>query len=508
MKFSLISATSVFALLSASIGSGHASLISTAGSPAPVFDLARGPASEGAPRSPSSLAVAALGVMGGGLQTASSTGKVDYAAAAGMAYPAVPMGAAAGTQRDETVSSSVVGMSTTDPVARARAVGQARMMALIGTVDGTTAKKSSTGATVFVAAGSLTGFGDGDSASNIGRGTAMAATFAPSSSSTATITIAGAGNLSRQRNGGATYMADGKPMQATTLARGETISPVMLSANAAPATGYRYTPGMAAEAANATAKARLTDASSTPVPQPDPANATRLSDRAPATPAPMTQVTPTKQVTTDVPASFGGGVTATGTVARVVQPMPERMVDVVPASTVRIQTSQAKAERLQTSDMPAAFNNVVSATGQMARVASAGGARMMDLVGSIAPMADQTPVKPVLPNQMKMVDASVTYKQLLDYTRNMEIARTEIDAYGSQVYLSASVSANPTANIVRFLATISGSPAIAPAGRSVEAFQVHTPTNGRTFKISTIDDPLSAKVLASAGPLNSALALP
>jgi len=81
---------------------------------------------------------------------------------------------------------------------------------------------------------------------------------------------------------------------------------------------------------------------------------------------------------------------------------------------------------------------------------------------------------------------------------------------GTRTLISTSVSANPSAAAATYLATvIRGVPDGSPAP-SIEAFQIGPQTGPNNQKVAstTVPEPLKGKIMASAGPLNSVLALP
>ena len=144
----------------------------------------------------------------------------DWAGIASGAVPTVPPGVAAGTKPDDDFASSAAGAAQFDAVSKARATGQARIVPLIGTLGNGALPGEKPGGTVFVAAGSQTGFADGGDTASGAAGSASANALTPSSSRTATITVAGGAHLSRVGSGSVPYVAIANSDQATLAAVG------------------------------------------------------------------------------------------------------------------------------------------------------------------------------------------------------------------------------------------------------------------------------------------------
>ena len=252
MKFSLISATSIFALLSASAGVAQAGVFGTARVPSNLYDLVHDgmTSSDGGDRTVASQdlsvsATAALEAATRHWRTSTATGSVDLTAEI-QGYPVVPLGAAPGTAPEEELASSVTGSGQWDVVRKARALGQARVAALIGTVGNGPPADDKSDSTVFVSVGSSAGFNGGNELGP--RVNAYA--FAPSSTSTATITVAGGGNLSRQGFGGGFGLAASNSLQAVPPTIADAAPPVgalsppatVLADTLQPSLGYQYAP--------------------------------------------------------------------------------------------------------------------------------------------------------------------------------------------------------------------------------------------------------------------------
>ncbi len=482
MKLSLISATSIVALFSAYSSPTRAAIVNIDSGQSIVFDLAQGLSptrSSGmtVPLDPAALAAQALRSVSGGLQSGGFTGRLDYAVTIGSGFTSVPMGAVAGSKRNDEVASTVLGENSVDPIEVARMVGRTRMSALIGTISGNRQKQENLGGTVFVAVGTLSDFNDNGGMATAARATGTAVAFGPGSSSTATITMASALNSSRQRPGGSFYTVDGATVQTKTLASGDAspINQVRYTDIGATTRGFQYAPGLAASSGRA------------------PLNAAAQPSEA------MTAAPGNATKTVDLPAGFNAAVTARRDVVQAAPSYSDRVVDVTPPlSTVSRQTGQTQLSKLQRMDIPASFSEAVTASGAMPRVTMVESRRFIP-AGPRVPGTDG-------PAQSEAV--LLNYKQLLEVTRNLEITRRETDSDGTQVYISASVSADPSANIVRFMSMIVRPTVASPTNRSVEAFQIGTPSGSKAIKISTINDPLGIKVMASGGPLNDTLALP
>lgn len=293
MKFSLISATSIFALLSVAVGPAHAGTLNTTPTLLNIYDLVHDgvTSSDGGDttvteQDPSISAVTALESSTIGLQTATFTGRLDLS---GRAYPVAPLGAAPGAKPNESIASSVDDNGQWTPMQRARALGQARLASLIGTIGNGPVANDKTGRTVFVSEGSQIVFNDGGDDGRPGR-TRAAFAFAPSGTSTATITVVGAGNLSRPGLNGGTYSVTSNSLRAMPDATGDKGKGLELADTVQPTMGYHYAP-------RATTMAK--------------GNA--------------------------VPASFSDAITATGNLAQVVTP--------VQATSIQTTLVQPKADR-------------------------------------------------------------------------------------------------------------------------------------------------------------------
>jgi len=260
VKLCLISATSIFALLSASIGPAHSAVLNTTPGPlVDIFDLVHDGAtsSDGGDRTVtkqdlSTSALTALRTSLTSWQAPNFTGMRDIA---GNAYPTVPLGAAVGITPEIELASPANGMLAQDSARKAYEIGKARMASLIGTAGPSLSEK--TGNTVFVAAGSAIAFNDGG---NGAQGSPTTYTFGPGSTSTATITIAGAGNLSRQRGGGAPYVVASNSLQVTSPVATDANQGVALSEAAQPTLGYNYTPAANTVATGNAVAASFSDA--------------------------------------------------------------------------------------------------------------------------------------------------------------------------------------------------------------------------------------------------------
>jgi hypothetical protein len=195
MKYSLICATSIFALTAPR--PAHAYVLTWAQAETNLYDLVHDGDAAAATPGPMAIAAAALQTAEPDRQEAGFTGPVDRSAAAGTAFPPVPLGAAPGTPPDNDFATQLAGTWHWNAWQKALAIGAARIAPLIGTINSSPNEKP--GSTVFVAQSSQTGFNDGSNLDSRRR-LAAASTFAASSTSTATMTVTGPESL-RQRAG-------------------------------------------------------------------------------------------------------------------------------------------------------------------------------------------------------------------------------------------------------------------------------------------------------------------
>ena len=219
MKFSLISATSIFAL--AASWPGYAYVVTLTPGMPNRYDLQR----DGATASLPALQANAFNGWEAGF-----TGPVDRSAAIGRAFPLVPLGAAPGAPPDDDFATPLTGAWRWDAGQKALAIGVARMAPLIGTIDNGNSPDRKPLSTVFIAQRSLT-----NERENRLRSGAVNF-FAPSGTSTATITVSGPANLRRRAEGGFSVATpnNAEPVQAAT-------EPAQTAAEP-PAQLYRYAP--------------------------------------------------------------------------------------------------------------------------------------------------------------------------------------------------------------------------------------------------------------------------
>jgi hypothetical protein len=211
VKSSLISATSLVALLVAAFGTVHAAVINrefgSTNIPDPIQDLDM-PSNDSpdlATRQELSVAaVSAFNFVSGGWRSATSTGQSDDAAAAGDAFPAIPLGAAPGTKPNNDFASAVTGSGQLDPVRKAWATGIAMIAPLIGTAGYRASVSDKAGGSVFIAAGGQVGFNAAGSGMRMESGNR----FGPGSTGTATVTVPAVG---RQSAAIVPYVATLKP---------------------------------------------------------------------------------------------------------------------------------------------------------------------------------------------------------------------------------------------------------------------------------------------------------
>jgi hypothetical protein len=414
VKLSLISATSVIALLSSGIDPARAAALSPWPVQSNIYDLVQDgvTSAEGGDQTvtrqdPLVLAALALEASTNGLQAIGFTGRPDSAIALGNAYPAIPLGAAAGTRPADGLVLEVptTGNLQWDAMLKARAVGAERMASLIGSIGIGQPDKDKSSGTVFMAAASPAGFNDGGDPDGAGTSSVVAA-YAPSSTSSATITVAG--NLSRQNNNLAVVAAN----SLQRMTPGAVDAPVLLSDATQPTRGFVYAPISNPEAKLIALPASFSDAAT--------ANGVRIADWK----------SPSAIQTSE--AAVVQGVTRNSDVSRM----------------VRVQTSEVGPDLARSPDRVSA--NLVAA------------------------------------------------------------GATQVD--GTRRFMSVSVSANPTASAALYMANVVSAAPTSPIGQAttVEAFQIGPRTNATapTLAVSTVSQPLGGKIFASAGPLNSNLALP
>ena len=108
-------------------------------------------------------------------------------------------------------------------------------------------------------------------------------------------------------------------------------------------------------------------------------------------------------------------------------------------------------------------------------------------------------------------DAAGVYAKLIDLSQPIAGKANATHVDGTRSFISASVSANPSAAAALYLANVVNAPSSGPAaGQTVEAFQIG-PTPGvstRSGAGKSVADPLHGKIMASVGALNNSLALP
>ncbi len=426
VKFSIVSATSIVALLAAGVGPSRAAVLTALPGQTNIYDLVQDgvTSSEGgdstvSKQDPLVSAVAALEAATDRWQASSFTGPVEPAAAVGNTLPKIPLNAATMTRSDGDFATAAPGAWQWNASQKAHAVGIAMIAPLIGAVGTSSRTDNKPGNTVFVMAASTPGFHDSNPAANGDNTSSAAVAFAPASSSTATITVAGAGNF-RQRGGSGFSVVSTDSLQAMPVST-EHVPPNLALTDTTPRTVvYNYAP-----TANRPAK-------------------------------------PTE-------ASFSNVVTATGVFADLNSP----------AGPSKIQTSELLTQQgksVQTSQK---------------------------ILASAAQPGRQQPG----PTQ---VSDAANVDRLLDLTQPFAGTAADSQVDGTRTFLSASVSAHPSATAVLYMANIVSSTPAKVAGQTIEAFQVGPApgpqAQGRS--ITTISDPLHGKIMASAGALNNSLALP
>jgi hypothetical protein len=470
VKISLISATSILALLSVSAGLARAAVLSEVSAQSNLYDLVHDgmTSSDGGDRTVTSqdlsvTATMALAAATSHWQTATFVGPVDLTATT-QGFPTTSLGAVPGTKPDDDLASSVVS-GQWDASRKARAIGQARIASLIGTVGNGPPPNDKSDSTVFVAAGSSIGFSDGGG--EVGGARESVYAFAPSSTSSATITVAGAGNLSRQGFGGgfgvlaANSLRAGSPTVAYAAPPPGDSGPssVALADTLQPTLGYRYAP----------------------VRQP------AAKDEAEA-------------------AGFSGAMTASGNLARNLTAGPGATVQTSQLPLGVGQQGRSVNGRFQTSQsLTGAGQPSRSANGKIrsSQLQTAAGQPGQSATGNVKTSELQ-------PDRLQSGEAAARLSQLIDLSATIQGPPSATHVDGTNAFISASVSANPSATAALYMANVINSVRTVPAGQTVEAFEIgpasgpRNPANAGT----TVADPLHGKVMASAGALNNSLALP
>ena len=228
MKISLISATSLCALLTASLPPAQAM---------PRFQAAMNTAvlfNDAFSDLPLSPARAGEAVLGGTLRDASSTGPADPAATRPGAVTLLPLGAARGT--DPFDIASLYDKGEVDARKSALTAARDRVANLIGSIPGVNRDRTNSGETVMTASSGIV-MGDQMERSASTRAGAHESlyVFAPAGTSTATITVVSAGSLSRS--------GPASPYVATAAAtRNEPgLNGVEISTSEAGRSGFDYT---------------------------------------------------------------------------------------------------------------------------------------------------------------------------------------------------------------------------------------------------------------------------
>jgi hypothetical protein len=479
VKFSLISATSIFALLSASIGPAHSAVLDTAQAQQNIYDLVHDglASSDGGDNTvtnqdPMVTAVIALEASVNALQSISFTGRIDQLAAAGNGYPLIPLGVARGAKPDEDLASATSGTTPIDAMQKARNVGQERLASLVGSVGNGPSPKDAPGDTVFIASTGKPSFTDAGGDADGASGPSVAYAFAPSSTSTATFTVAGTGNMSRQWAGNDSYVVAANSLQAAPQADTNASSGVKMAEAGEPTLGYSYAP-----AAKTAAKGN------------------------------------------EVAASFSDAISATGNVAQLIPAMTFARVQtsqVLPGGapqpgqsvTGRTLTSQAanrsgRPNEVMTSQIQKSQFQAIDGPGS-------GKVQTSQLQpGSGRP--DQFLTSQIQKSQFQFLDATSTTKKPADLIEALLDPNDGSQAGDStRTLISTSVSANPSETAATYMASVIRQTPAAPAAQSIEAFEVG-PTPGQKTEANAgtkVTDPLQGKIMASAGPLNGALALP
>ena len=479
VKFSLISATSVFALFSAATGPAYAAVLAVPPGQANIYDLVHDgvTSSDGGDttvtrQDPSVLAVAALEAATVRWQQSSFTGPVDSSAMEGSAVPRIPLGAASGTRPDDDFATPLAGAWQWNTWQKSLAIGMARIAPLVGVIGNGPQTDEKSSETVYVSAGSSGAFNDGAV-----RSSSVAVAFAPSSTSTATITVAGAGNF-RQRAGSGFSVAAANSLQTMPQADDQAPRATVLADTAQPTLGYNYAP-----AANTAGKAVA------------------------------------------VEASFSDAVTASGVFARNNDPMPAK-VRTSELQTGRGQPGEATNGMVQTSELQPGRGQPNRATNSNVQTSERQAGRGQPATANVQTSELQAArTQPGKAGNGNVQTSEAGYGQdrsgqfrtsdlaagkLIDLTQPIDGSTSATQVDGTRTFISASVSANPSTTAALYMANVVNAAQTAPAGQTVEAFQIG-PNPGPRAKGgsgTTVAEPLHGKILASAGPLNNSLALP
>jgi hypothetical protein len=549
------------ALFATSVGPAHAAVLQPAMTQTYIFNLIQddsasvdGGNGSVSAQAASDYAVAALEMAGGVRQIPSFTGPVDKEAAAGNAFPAVPLSAAPGTVTDDSVSSTVIGASSTlSALQKQRALGQTRLANFIGTVgNGPPPSQKRLGGTVFVEAGTRPEFNDTSTMAGATRGAGGAYSFASSSTSTATITVAGAGMLSRPGAGGVAYTAvsAGTPV---TLSGQDTAYSSVQDEAVQPSFSYTYTPPSNGLANSASMAASFSDS----------ITASGVMARAESTMggARMTMLIPpvdsVKIQTGQLEPGFrqagpsengaiqtsqvqpGAGQSENGAVqTSQVQPgSGQPAAGAVQTSQVQPGSGQAAAGAMQTSQVQPgraqagqAANGVqtsqlqsgrgqvgqpANGTMQTSQVQPGRGQSAQPSNGKIqTSQVGQAPNGTDQALRFKSVEAVIQYYKVLEYTQTAYLTGSDTSSDSTHAFVTPSVSADPSAAASHYLMSNLNPAVDGAAVQSAQAFYIGKPAGpaasvkAPTVQEATIPAPLDGKVLASAGPLNSTLALP
>jgi hypothetical protein len=541
VKFSLISASSIIALLSASVGPGHAAVLNANSQQSNIFDFVHDgqTSSDGGdvtvtPRDPQVSAVIALETSTPGLQTIGFTGQTDQTALLGRGYPQVPLGVARGATPDDDLASSAAEIWRMDALQKSRTIGEERMASLIGTVgNGGNSAGEKSGATVFVQEDSKVGFRDAGTEEIAPNSSSIAFANTPSSTSTATITVAAAG-LSRQYAGDASYVVAANSLRAPPAADANADVTVAAAETARPTLSYNYMPP-----ASAAPKASAVEASFS-----DAITATgNLAQVVPTANLPRVQLSEVRNPPAPGQAGKGGILTSQA------QNRPARPGEIQTSQLPRgryqplagvdngtIRTSQAvpqggarpagvqtsenqspQANRLQTSDAspvpggvpggPAPFQTSQVQRAQFQGLDNAAPVQTSD--AQSPSFAEQYLTSEIQRSQFQSLETSGDAK-LADLVPSIVGPQDATQGDGTRMLMSSSVSANPTATAATYMANLIREAPTGPTVQStVEAFEI-APAAGAKAQSSptTVNEPLGGKIMASAGALNSALALP
>jgi hypothetical protein len=422
-----------------------------------------------------------------------------------------------------------------DALRKSRTIGEERMTSLIGTVGngGGNSAGEKSGATVFVQEDSKVGFRDAGTEGIAPSSSSIAFANTPSSTSTATITVAAAG-LSRQYAGDAGYVVAANSLRAAPAADANADVEVAAAETARPTLSYNYAPPASAAPKGIAVEASFSDAITATgnlaqaVPTVNPPRVQLSEVRTPAAPGQPGKGGVLTSQAQNRPARPGEIQTSQLPRGRY-QPLAGvdngtiRTSQAVPQGGARpagVQTSEnqsPQANRLQTSDAspvpggvpggPAPFQTSQAQRAQFQGLDNAAPVQTSD--AQSPSFAEQYLTSEIQRSQFQSLETSGDAK-LADLVPSIVGPQDATQGDGTRMMMSSSVSANPTATAATYMANLIREAPTGPTAQStVEAFEI-APAAGAKAQSSptTVNEPLGGKIMASAGALNSALALP